>query len=57
MEALQQISPSFAADFAGTLNVASAVAAKKVSGGTAPESVRAAIGDLESRLLNSGAKP
>jgi argininosuccinate lyase len=57
MEALQQISPSFAADFAGSLNVASALAAKNVSGGTAPDSVRAAISDLESRLRNPGAKP
>jgi argininosuccinate lyase len=57
METLQQISPSFAADFAGALNVDSALAAKKVSGGTAPDSVRAAISDLESRLLNPGAKP
>jgi argininosuccinate lyase len=54
---LQQISPSFAADFAGSLNLASALAAKSVPGGTAPDSVRAAITDLESRLLNSGAKP
>jgi argininosuccinate lyase len=57
LETLQQISPSFARDFAGSLNVAAALAAKKVSGGTAPDSVRAAIVDLEARLLTLGAKP
>jgi argininosuccinate lyase len=53
---LQKISPSFAADFADGLNVNAAIAAKKVPGGTAPDSVRAAIADLESRLLNLGAR-
>lgn len=57
LETLQNISPSFGADFADGLNVASALAAKKVSGGTAPDSVRAAIADLESRLLKLGAQP
>jgi argininosuccinate lyase len=52
---LQELSPSFAADFAEGLNVTSALAAKNVSGGTAPESVRAAITDLESRLPKLGA--
>jgi argininosuccinate lyase len=55
LETLQQLSPSFGPDFADGLNVISALAAKKVSGGTAPESVRAAITDLESRLLKLGA--
>jgi argininosuccinate lyase len=54
---LQKISPSFDSDFANGLNVTSAIASKKVSGGTAPDSVRAAIADLESRLLNLGARP
>ena len=57
LETLQQLSPSFASDFAGSLTVASALAAKKVSGGTAPDSVRAAIADLQSRLIKLGAKP
>ena len=57
LEVLQQLSPSFGPDFADGLNVASALAAKKVSGGTAPASVRAAITDLEDRLLKLGAKP
>ncbi len=53
---LQKISPSFGADFADGLNVNAAIAAKKVPGGTASDSVRAAIADLESRLLNLGAR-
>jgi len=57
LETLREISPSFGPDFADGLNVASALAAKKVSGGTAPDSVRASITDLESRLLKLGAKP
>jgi argininosuccinate lyase len=56
LETLQQISPSFAPDFAGGLNITSALAAKKVTGGTAPDSVRTAITDLESRLLKLGAR-
>jgi argininosuccinate lyase len=55
LETLQELSPSFASDFAGGLNVASALAGKKVSGGTAPDSVRAAITDLEGRLRKLGA--
>ncbi|HXY23959.1 MAG TPA: argininosuccinate lyase [Candidatus Acidoferrum sp.] len=50
LEALKKISPAFEADFAGTFTVDAALAAKKVPGGTAPDSVRAAIADLEARL-------
>jgi argininosuccinate lyase len=57
LETLQKLSPSFAPDFADGLNVVSALAAKKVSGGTAPDSVRAAVDDLESRLFKLGAQP
>jgi len=61
LEALQEISPAFAADLKDSLSVDAALAAKKVPGGTAPESVRAAISDLQGRLaklnLKSGAKP
>ena len=57
LETLQGLSPSFGPDFADGLNVESALAAKKVSGGTAPDSVRSAIADLESRVLKLGAKP
>jgi argininosuccinate lyase len=55
LETLEKISPSFGADFLDSLNVNSALAAKSVSGGTAPNSVRAAIADLDSRLLKLGA--
>ena len=57
LETLQQLSPSFGPDFADGLSLASALAAKSVSGGTAPDSVRAAIINLEARLLKLGAKP
>ncbi len=61
LEALKKISPAFDADFASSLSVEAALAAKKVPGGTAPESVRAAMSDLQGRLaklnLKSGAKP
>ncbi|HMI50789.1 MAG TPA: argininosuccinate lyase [Candidatus Saccharimonadales bacterium] len=54
---LQKISPAFAADFLKGLTVEAALAAKKVPGGTAPESVRAAIGDLQDRLNRFAGKP
>jgi len=61
LEKLKQISPVFDADFAKSLSVEAALAAKKVPGGTAPDSVRAAIEDLEARLnkkaSKTGAKP
>jgi argininosuccinate lyase len=58
---LKKISPAFEADFSKSLSVEAALAAKKVPGGTAPESVRAALTDLEARLnkkaTKTGAKP
>src|SRR5579863_8588100 len=61
LEDLKKISPAFEADFSAGLNVAAALAAKKVPGGTAPDSVRKAISDLEERLnkktTNRGATP
>ncbi|MCU1316677.1 MAG: argininosuccinate lyase [Candidatus Acidoferrum typicum] len=61
LETLKKISPAFAADFASSLNLDAALAAKKVPGGTAPECVRSAIADLEVRLnkkaTKTGAKP
>ena len=61
LEKLKQISPAFDADFAKSLSIDAALAAKKAPGGTAPESVRAAIADLEARLnkkaIKTGAKP
>jgi len=61
LKTLQKISPALEADFAGSLSLDAALASKKVRGGTAPESVRAAITDLEERLNKKahkkGAKP
>jgi len=51
---LQKISSEIGSDFAKSLTVEAALAAKKVSGGTSPDSVRAAIAALEQRLAASG---
>jgi argininosuccinate lyase len=56
LEDLKKISPAFEADFSEGLNVAAALAAKKVPGGTAPEAVRQAISDLEERLNKRASK-
>ncbi|MGC1365025.1 MAG: hypothetical protein WA829_04950, partial [Candidatus Acidiferrum sp.] len=53
---LKKISPAFEVDFRDGLNLAAALAAKKVPGGTAPESVRKAISDLEERLNKKTSK-
>ena len=52
---LQKISSAFASDFSKALSVESALASKRVPGGTSPESVRTAIADLEKRLGQAGA--
>ena len=52
---LKKISPAFDADFSTVLNVDAALASKKVPGGTAIESVRTAIADLENRLPREAA--
>ncbi len=61
VESLKKISSSFEADFVNSLSVDAALATKKIPGGTASESVRAAIADLEGRLnkkaTKTGAKP
>jgi len=61
LDALKKFSSAFEADFANSLSVGAALAAKKIPGGTATESVRAAIADLERRLnktvTSQGAKP
>jgi len=61
LETLKKISPAFEADFANSLSVAAALAAKKVLGGTAPENVNDAIANLERRLnkktTKTGAQP
>jgi len=49
-EDLRKISPEFAEDFLKGLSVQSALASKSVAGGTAEESVRAAITQLEQNL-------
>jgi argininosuccinate lyase len=56
LKTLKKISPAFEADFAGSLSLDAALASKKVRGGTAPESVRAAIADLEGRLKKKATK-
>jgi argininosuccinate lyase len=56
LEALRKESVAFEADVAAVLTVEAALAAKNVRGGTAPESVRRAIADLEERLNKQLAK-
>ena len=50
LDELRKISSAFDSDFSNGLTVEAALASKKVPGGTAENSVRAAIADLESRL-------
>jgi argininosuccinate lyase len=52
---LQEMSPAFGVDFAKSLSVEAALAAKNVPGGTSPDSVRAAIAELEKRIRGIGA--
>jgi argininosuccinate lyase len=47
---VKKISPAFESDFSDGLNVHAALATKQIPGGTAPETVRSAISDLEERL-------
>jgi argininosuccinate lyase len=57
LEALKKIAPEIEADFAVGLTVDAALASKKVPGGTAPESVRAAISDLQDRISKLSSRP
>jgi len=61
LDLLKSISPAFDSDLAASLTLDAALASKKVSGGTALDSVRAAIADLETRLnkkvSTTGANP
>jgi argininosuccinate lyase len=61
VDALKSISSAFDSDLAASLTLDAALASKKVPGGTALESVRAAIADLEARLnkkaSTTGANP
>ncbi len=54
---LKSISPAFEADFANSLSVQAALAAKNVPGGTAPENVSDAIANFERRLNKTVSKP
>jgi argininosuccinate lyase len=56
-EDLRKISPQFADDFLSTLSVESAISSKSVPGGTAEESVRAAIVQLEQNLSQLEKQP
>jgi argininosuccinate lyase len=57
LETLKKISAKFEADFPGSLSLEVALASKKVPGGTAPESVRAAISDFQERIEKLRNKP
>ncbi len=57
LETLKKIAPEFEADFAASLSVDAALASKKVPGGAAPESVRAALSDLQDRIAKLSTKP
>ena len=52
---LRRISSAFDADISASLTVEAALASKKVAGGTALDSVHAAIADLENRLPKEAA--
>src|SRR5262245_26184833 len=47
IEELRKISPAFDSEISVSLSVEAALSSKKVPGGTAPESVRAAVAELE----------
>ena len=55
LDALQHISPVFAADLPAALTVEAALARRRVPGGTAPDSVRAALHEFRTRLAGKAA--
>jgi argininosuccinate lyase len=57
LDELKAISPAFDSDLGARLTLDAALSSKKVSGGTAPDSVRAAIAALEKQLETWGEKP
>jgi argininosuccinate lyase len=57
LEDVRQISPLFETDFLQGPSVESAIASKAAPGGTAEESVRAAIAQLELKLKQLETKP
>lgn len=54
---LRKISPIFEEDFLDGFSVENSVASKSVPGGTAPDSVRAAISEFEGRIAQLNIKP
>jgi argininosuccinate lyase len=56
LETLKKMSPAFEADFSKNASLDAALAAKRVPGGTAPESVSDAIANLERRLNKKASK-
>jgi argininosuccinate lyase len=56
LDTLRKISPAFEGDFSKSLSLEAALAAKKVPGGTAPESVAETIANLERRLNKKASK-
>jgi len=52
LDDLRKVSPVFDNDFHAGLSVKAAIAAKSVPGGTAPDSVRAEIADLQKRITS-----
>src|SRR5713101_3955469 len=56
LEDVKRISPLFGDDFLEAPSVENSIAGKSVLGGTAPESVRAAITNLQNRITKLGAK-
>jgi argininosuccinate lyase len=56
LEDVQKISPLFQSDFLDGLSLESAVATKSVPGGTATESVRVAIAELQDRIAKLNTK-
>jgi argininosuccinate lyase len=57
LQDLQKLSPAFDSDIYASLSVAAALSSKKVPGGTALDSVRAAIAELENRLPTEASAP
>ena len=57
LQDVQKISPLFEKDFLASPSVENAIATKRVPGGTAEESVRAAIAQLEQNLQQGEKKP
>ncbi len=57
LDRLRAFSSAFGPDFPQALTLEAALGRRKVPGGTAPEAVRAALGDLQSRLRRFEGEP